>query len=168
MLVLRCTDSRHPVSDAAKQPQIITEPPLCYTVGTVFFSWCGSVVDVRHTSWEQTRLTQTQMADGFKSSGEAFPWQVERSCRNAIFGIWFSIKALHLDCIGSPTLPYLDVRWIILYSIWIFMCAQPSNSECVLQNFLLNNLFKSELSHSTQLYAGVLLWFGVRQNPTWP
>ncbi|XP_061114290.1 cerebral cavernous malformations 2 protein-like isoform X2 [Conger conger] len=35
-------DSRHPVPDAAKQPQNITKPPPCFTVGTVFFSWYAS------------------------------------------------------------------------------------------------------------------------------
>lgn len=33
-----CTDSRHPVSDTAKQSHNITEPPLYFTVGILFFS----------------------------------------------------------------------------------------------------------------------------------
>lgn len=38
--IVRCTYSRQPEPDAAKQAQNITEPPPCFTLGTVFFLCC--------------------------------------------------------------------------------------------------------------------------------
>src|SRR4029434_9153150 len=36
--MMPCTQSKHPVPEAAKQPQNIGPPPPCLTVRTVFFS----------------------------------------------------------------------------------------------------------------------------------
>ena len=52
--MIPCTHSRHPVPEAAQQPQNITEPPPCLTVGKVFFSlrlhfvFCKHRDDVLH------------------------------------------------------------------------------------------------------------------------
>ena len=59
--MMPCTHSRHSVPEAAQQPQNITEPPPCLTVGKVFFSLKASFCFL--STWRWCALSKSSNLD---------------------------------------------------------------------------------------------------------
>lgn len=71
-----CTDSSHPVPEAAKQPQNTTEPPPCLTAGQCPFLWKFNFAD---ETWQKapvlSNLSKGHSPRSSVACQEAF-WQI--------------------------------------------------------------------------------------------